>query len=398
MRICLHTVRDLAPDFVGGTERLLVDLAKELTILGHEPFVVASGIRDEFSIDGVPIIHRLPSGFREKYLREGQANSNFLAHAVMREGDVESKLRRLGRYVDQQLQSINCDALHLNSFATSIFAESTIDAIVMNHENDLEYDSKMGQGFTSSFASIAARRVGNLHHAEVLSTPSQHYAEFYSQILGLEVRQVKCGISLTSFERSRRRLAYRKRVNEPVNVLLPARFDPFQKGHDIALKACRELSLRGFDVQFTFTGMRSDYENRLQVFLDESNALGVSDMVRVRRLTDIRSGYDSCDVVVSPERYCSYGLSISEALSLGIPTVLSEIPTYLEIANGFGHAFFYDTENFRDLADKIVEATSCQPGVCNEGATDFRMQNDLRRTAVQLIEFYRGSNQNRNLS
>ena len=398
MRICLHTVRDLAPDFVGGTERLLVDLAKELTILGHEPFVVASGIRDEFSIDGVPIVHRLPHGFRNEYLREGQANSNFLANAVMQEGDVESKLQRLGRYVDQQLESINRDALHLNSFATSIFAESTVDAVVMNHENDLEYDSKMGQGFTNSFASIVSKRVGNLHHAEVLSTPSQHYAEFYSRILGVEVRQVKCGISLTSFERARRRLAYRQRVNEPVKVLLPARFDPFQKGHDIALKACRELNLRGFDVQFTFTGMRSDYENRLKVFLDESSALGVSDMVRVRRLADIRSGYDSCDVVVSPERYCSYGLSISEALSLGIPTVLSEIPTYLEIANGFGHAFFYDTENFGDLADKIIEAASCQPGVCNEGATDFRMQNDLRRTAAQLIEFYRGSNQNRNLS
>ena len=42
MKVCLHTNYSITPDYIGGTERFLITLSKELKCLGFEPFIVLS--------------------------------------------------------------------------------------------------------------------------------------------------------------------------------------------------------------------------------------------------------------------------------------------------------------------------------------------------------------------
>lgn len=392
MRICLHTIREVAPDFVGGTERLLVELAKELAYLGHEPFILSSGLRGDLLIDGVPLIQKIPDQYKKWYLKYGVANSAFLNSVVMGGSASEQGLRSLGQYVDDQLRDTDADIIHLNSFATSLYSVSARGAFITNHENEREYDSKCGEGFTRLITEIVSKGQGELKNAALLTTPSEYYAHWYSNAFKLEVSFVKAGVSLTSFSRKRRRDAYKK-INRPslYRILLPSRFDPFQKGHDIAIKAFRIVLESGIPAQFIFSGVRDDYKTRLGPFLEEARFSGIADHVVAKHFLDIHTAYNECDLVVSPERYCSYGLSISEALALGVPTVLSDIPTYKEIALGYAHAKFFTSEEPEALAKSIIEALSVDRSLVDQEAIRFRINNDLRLMALKLHNYYCGT-------
>jgi glycosyltransferase involved in cell wall biosynthesis len=61
-------------------------------------------------------------------------------------------------------------------------------------------------------------------------------------------------------------------------------------------------------------------------------------------------------MVLSCEKYCSFGLSISESLALGMQTILPSIPTYLEIALGYSHAHFFNIDSIDDLVKTIISA------------------------------------------
>lgn len=106
---------------------------------------------------------------------------------------------------------------------------------------------------------------------------------------------------------------------------------------------------------------------------------------------DMYEIYDSVHVVLSPERYCTYGLSISESLAIGIPTVLSNIPTYKEIALGYEHAFFFKKDNLNDLMYAIcraIESSKNNNFRYNKASIQFRIDNDIRKTAVAFSNVY----------
>ena len=389
MRICLHTIREIAPSFIGGTERLLVELAKELTHLGHEPFLLSSGLRDELQIEGIPLVQKVPDSYKRPYMKYGMANSAFITSEVMGGEASDAGLRALGEYVDAQLKDIDADVIHLNSFASCLYSVAVHGAVVTNHENEREYDSKWGGGFTNLMADAVLGRRCNIHNAALLTTPSQYYAKWYSDAFNLRVTAIKAGVSLTTFSRHQRRTSNKKpKRSSKLQVLLPARFDPFQKGHDIAMRALRILLDTGTSAQLVFSGVRDDYKDRLGRFFDAARSYGVADHVEAKQFVDIHTAYDECDVVVSPERYCSYGLAISEALALGVPTVLSDIPTYKEIASGYEHAKFFSSEDPESFARQILKALELEQSVADREAIRFRIENDLRRTALELHNYY----------
>jgi glycosyltransferase involved in cell wall biosynthesis len=59
--------------------------------------------------------------------------------------------------------------------------------------------------------------------------------------------------------------------------------------------------------------------------------------------------YVIADIVVLPSKSESFGYAALEALTLGIPTLLNDIPTFHEIADGNESACFFKTDA-RDLA------------------------------------------------
>jgi len=377
---------------IGGTERFLVELAKELRAIGHDAFVLCSGMRKPFDLEGITIHSTIPSEYHAQYAKHKFANSAYIVNAVLNNSISEHSFRTLSSYTDKQLSTVSYNVAHLNSFASSLFVNQINRHVVMNHENDLEYDSTFGDGFTRRMIEWVKERKTKLHNAGCLITPSQYYADYFAKHFNVQVIKVGGGISLTTFNRSPIRSRRKEDTNSQIKVLLPSRFAPYQKGHDLALLACRFLTDSGFDTHFQFSGVRDDYRPRLENFYKRARELLIADRISLTRFEQIQSAYENCDVVISPERFCSYGLAISESLSLGIPTILSDIPTYREIANGFRHAYFFEPENARQLASEIVHAKETSSVICEEEAVRFRVQHDFRNCARALNDIYQEIN------
>lgn len=374
---------------IGGTERLLVELAKELRAIGHDAFVLCSGTREPFFHEGIEVHSAIPSKYRARYAQHKFANSLYIINAVLNNSFSERSFRTLSAYTDEQLSTVSYDVAHLNSFASSLFVKGINQYVVMNHENDKEYDSIFGDGFTLRMIGWVKERRTKLHNAARLITPSQYYADYFAEHFDVPVAKVEGGISLTTFDRTPIRKKRRARTNPRINILLPSRFAPHQKGHNLALLACRILTDLGLDTHFQFSGVRDDYQPRLKRFYRQAQELSIADRISLTRFEHIQSAYETCDVVISPERYCSYGLAISESLSLGIPTVLSDIPTYREIADGYRHAYFFESEDAEQFASEILHANATPETVREEEAVRFRIRHDIRESAKSLSNIYR---------
>ena len=369
----------------------MVELAKELLLLGYDAFIACSGLRREFELDGVRILQSVPDVFLNGYRTHGLANSAFLKREVMGNSLSKDGFVALGAYVDAQLAEIEADILHLNGFATSLFASAAQGSVVTNHENDREYDRVWGDGATELMCALAHLPDAKLLDAAVLTTPSQYYAGDFSKRLKKQVMQLKAGVRLETFPV----VGSQSNSSGYTQILLPSRFDPEQKGHDVAITAAQILKRERFPFHITFSGVRSDYEKRVEPFREQARKMGVLDSITFKRFADIRIAYRETDIVISPERYCSYGLSISEALALGIPTVLSSIPTYREIASGFDHAYLVPADDAAALANTIMRVAK-QPSASSRRETvRFRVENDLRNMARQCHAIYGSINHSR---
>lgn len=391
MRICLHTIREVSPGFVGGTERFLIDFAKELKLLGYDTFIACSGLKREIIVEGVPVFQFVPDEYVSIYRKHGVANSAFLRDCIPNEKIDQSGLRALSAYVDAQLANVKADVFHLNSFAMSVFSQATIGAVVSNHENDLEFDRTWGAGATQTYCGAVKSAGSTLANAAHLNTASKHYAALFSSKLNLPVSDVKLGIRLSSFPM----IHDAPRPHGPLKILLPSRFDPDQKGHDLAIRAAAILKERGVSFQMVFSGVREDYVDRIDHYRALASEYEVLSSLTFKRFENMNIAYQDCDIVISPERYCSYGLSISEALSLGIPTVLADIPTYREIASEVGHAHFFERENASDFAEKMLDASRAPIAGRSDRSIEFRLLNDLRKTALELHEIYQSINRSK---
>jgi len=398
MRICLHTIFCIEQNFIGGTERFLIDLSKELSALGHKPFIVCSSMSKRTEIEGIEVFGRIPEYVQPAFNKYSFFSSNFLKKEIIGAPYSLDSLKRISKYTTAQLSEFKADIFHLNSFVSATFFTPNGACIVTNHENDREYNSYWGEGFFEFMADHVKHRRTNLHELDGLLTPSRYYAELFSKNFDLPIRGINLGVNLNNFMIDVPDDSLKKDYvdsSDEALILFPSRFQMKQKGHDVALKAASILKTEGFKFKILFTGLKQSCEKYIPQFDELLHKYDVADCVHITRFSKIQKAYNNCDIVVSPEKYCSYGLSISESLALGIPTVLSDIPTYKEIATGFPHAFFFESESAESLADSIKKALAQGAKDYREEAVAFRIKYDLRQCAREYSAEYYRANQNK---
>ena len=391
MRICLHTIWEINNKHIGGTERFLLDLSKELRAIGFSPFILCSGLQKKGVVEGVEIVRSIPEIYQGAVSAYKNIGPDFFKNEVMNDDLVESNLKNLSKYVEMQLRGVDADIYHLNSFASGSFISPWKPFIVTNHENELEYEHYWGEGFFQNMAELILNKKTQLHKFDALLTPSRYYANRFSKMFGLEIKGINLGVCLNNFETTYPQLESRMggfKNGNKATILLPSRFEVHQKGHDIAVEACAILKKSGTEVNMIFTGLRDDYVSKLMPFNEYIKQNDVLELITVTRFDRIQDAYNKCDLVISPERYCSYGLSISESLSLGIPTILSDIPTYKEIAQKFKHAHFFKTGSASSLAKTILKLLNASFDKLDRSAIKFRMQYDLRVCAKKYSQIY----------
>lgn len=105
------------------------------------------------------------------------------------------------------------------------------------------------------------------------------------------------------------------------------------KGLDEAVRACKELLMEGFDIEWYVIGY-GPLENELKNLIKE---LGVDKhFILLGKKTNPYPYIKSCDIYVQPSRYEGKAVTIREAQVLGKPVVLTNFPTAKSQAvNGF---------------------------------------------------------------
>lgn len=385
MDICLHTNFEIGKNYIGGTERFLITISKELKSLGFNSFIVCSSMTEEIEVEGIKVIGIIPEKYKKKFKEYSFFSSAFLKNEIIGQNFNIDSLKRLSEYTNEQLINVKSDITHLNSFASATFLTPDKTYFVTNHENEKEYDGYWGDGFFEMMSNLIYKRETELHKYQKLITPSFYYSHQFSKVFDLPIQAINLGIRLEDFPINMKK-------NEPnqekLSILLPSRLQTKQKGHDIALQACAILKRKGINFELICTGVKKSTEKYIPDLKKMIKEYKLEDRVKIKSFFNINEAYEECDIVISPEKYCSYGLSISESLSLGIPTILSDIPTYTEIANSFNNAYFFSSESAEDLANVILKVRSKNYKRDFIDAIKFRSKFDLRNCAKEYSKLY----------
>tara|TARA_Y100000296_G_C5138500_1_gene239614 strand:+ start:67 stop:693 length:627 start_codon:yes stop_codon:yes gene_type:complete len=103
------------------------------------------------------------------------------------------------------------------------------------------------------------------------------------------------------------------------------------KGHDILIKAAAKLIKDGFDIEVRIFGSGVEKNNLEKLAVEENigSRLYIYDYV-----DDIDKEMRECHIVVHPSRFESFGYVPVEAMSLGVPSITSDVGGPKEIMTG----------------------------------------------------------------
>jgi len=273
MRVCIHTAWDVRRNFIGGTERFIVELSTELKKLGFTPFIVCTGDETEQFIGGIPVYGTAPH-YGRVFRSLGEAKVPFMRQAFGFSNNMESTMKRFASYVKAQVQQFDFDILHLNSFASSIDLDTGKKIIATNHEMPREFDNIWGPHAYDTFA----KQIWPYRKPiDSLVVPSAYYANFFSKSLMANVVSVNQGVNLDTFSKAPINSLNKKKPN--VQILIPSRIEPYQKGQDLAIAALRKLCESGRNVSMTFSGVRKDASENVDQLRKLAHSQGVLDRV-----------------------------------------------------------------------------------------------------------------------
>src|SRR3989344_4720810 len=190
MKVLFHLGWGLTPDFVGGTERFVLNLAKGIRARGADAFIVCSNLEEEQVIEGITVYGRVPPPYNDRLEQYGYANEN----------------------VFRQLDPFETDILQLNGFVYSTFLPDRLPldrTVVTNHENPEELANYWGENAFSVFCQTVTEQTSSLPRVRKRVVPSRFYATFFSERLGIDVSPIPLGIDIDTFQVYRRNEALR---------------------------------------------------------------------------------------------------------------------------------------------------------------------------------------------
>ena len=146
-----------------------------------------------------------------------------------------------------------------------------------------------------------------------------------------------------------------------VKILQIGRLEHLKKGQHLALEALAILAKNNPQHYFnlTFIGEGSSY-----VFLqDMSKKMGINSQVcflgkRSRKY--IISHLKDYDILIQPSLYEGFGLTVVEAMTAGIPVLVSNIEGPMEIINNGEYGFYFNNNDSTDMANCLAYMISHQ--------------------------------------
>lgn len=174
-----------------------------------------------------------------------------------------------------------------------------------------------------------------------------------------------------------------------------ARMDPDVKGQDILLKAIPLLKEKYPYIRCLFAGAPNDNSiAKLEAMKKFVTQNGLEYNVSfVGNIDDVKHFLSGVDIFILPSRNEGFGLSIIEAMSMGIPCIASDVNGPSEIVENVNNGFLFETENIEDLYKRIDYVIDNFEIIKNNSITAIpkvKQLYDIQVVCDKLIEQYRG--------
>ena len=129
------------------------------------------------------------------------------------------------------------------------------------------------------------------------------------------------------------------------------------KGLSYLLEAFEICKNNGLDCKLVIVGNADNFRSGDSEIAQRLANSSEKDIIFTGRISDseLKSYYQKARLLIQPSLYEGFGMPPLEALYLGTNVVISDIPVFKEIYEGFPVTFFKTAES-SDLAQKIMEA------------------------------------------
>ena len=143
----------------------------------------------------------------------------------------------------------------------------------------------------------------------------------------------------------------------PVSIGNVARLDCKIKGQDILLDALVLLNERYPHLHCYFAGAPDSHHAQDLINLNKkASSLGLAERTHfLGTVTDIPAFLQTIDLFILPSRSEGFGISLVEALCMGIPCIASDLDGPAEVLGHGQYGLLFEAENALDLAKKITQ-------------------------------------------
>ena len=339
MRIAILNLWNIAENSIGGTERFVDDFSKSLSKDNEVDVYMFSG--KNYSKNGVNYISLNIFG-------NDQNVDEYMICEKFGEFDTVESYISLANIIESKIDSSKYDLFHLNSHLFLKCFQNK-NRIITMHSNYEEFIILWKQKAYDLMVEILKEEIkeNNLK----IVCPSLYYGKQWSKILGEDVFTIYHAINQERLKTNYKKEDLIKKYNlsqDKIKILLPSRLEPIQKRPKYILEGLSKLSEEEKNkYQVIFTGIDTQYEQYINELKNYSNKHGIDSQFVI--FDHISEGYKLCDIVCVPSKSESFGYAALEGIVLGIPTILSNIPTYRELKKDNEHVKIFKSK--RELAN-----------------------------------------------
>jgi glycosyltransferase involved in cell wall biosynthesis len=182
--------------------------------------------------------------------------------------------------------------------------------------------------------------------------------------------------------------------HSPLRIVQISRLEHEHKGQDLLIRALsgvlERLGTASVCVDFIGEGGSRDYLKRLSVECHVDGQCRFLGAATRRVIFDRLREYD---LLVQPSRYEGFGLTIIEGIAAGLPVLVSNVEGPMEILDGGRFGWSFNSEDIRDLTDKLIELFTLSqqpdfPARMKERIEQTRLVFDISLTARKYLDEY----------
>lgn len=333
MKIAILSPWTVRSNSVGGTERFVIDLAESFNNSGHEV--------DVYMLSGNNYCKNNINYISINLFGENRIVDEYFLKQEFNEFNSYESFKDLALRIDKSIPFEKYDLVHLNS---QLFLEAGKNnkRIFTIHTNPFEYKLDWGE---KSFSIMLDIMKDNYISTDThFVAPSMYYANIYHELAGINIDFIPHAIDIERLNSLKSKESIYREMGIDLDkklILLPSRLEPIQKQPMLFLKS---FALQSDGVKNKFkiicTGADKQYEKFKNEIIDFCSINNID--ISICRFDQMADGYKACDIVVLPSKSESFGYSALEAISLGIVTIINNIPTYMEIAEGAKNCYSFD--------------------------------------------------------